>query len=99
VSKYRKDAKRDEAEPDVVKALKKAGWDVHRDLPIDLLCLKREGNLVKVRLLEVKTPTKTGKRRKRKDQEEQEAFCKAYDVPCVLTPFEALLAVGESVEL
>jgi hypothetical protein len=86
---------RDLAEPDIVKALKKAGWDVYRDLPVDLLCIKGS----KVKLLEVKTPTKTGKRRKRRDQPEQDAFIAKYEVPVVMTPMDALLAVGETVEL
>lgn len=86
---------RDLAEPDIVDALKKAGWDVYRDLPIDLLCIKGS----KVKLLEVKTPTATGKRRKRKDQPEQDAFIAKYEVPVVMTPIDALLAVGEKVEL
>jgi hypothetical protein len=83
-----------------VEALERAGWEVHRELPVDLLCLKRVGNTVKVRLLECKTPhTKGGKARKRKDQPEQLAFCERWEVPKPTCAFEALLAVGETVEL
>jgi hypothetical protein len=83
-----------------VAALERAGWEVHRELPVDLLCLKRVGNVVKVRLLECKTPQgKAGKARKRKDQPEQLAFCERWNVDKPTSAFEALLAVGEKVEL
>jgi hypothetical protein len=92
--------KRDASEPAIVDAIEQAGWEVHRELPVDLLCLKRIRGQVVIRLLENKTPaTKAGKARKRKDQEEQDAFCKRWDVPKPTTPFEALLAVGEKVEI
>lgn len=90
---------RDDSEPDIVTALEKAGWAVYRELPVDLLCLRCVGQRVEVRMLECKTPTKTGKRRKRKDQPEQDAFIARYDVPVVLTPFDALFAVGEQISL
>jgi hypothetical protein len=87
VKNRRHDAKRDESEKDIVKALEKAGWEVCRELPIDLLCLKyvsreqmlriikqsRDGWLAVVPL-ECKTAQKNGKARKRKDQPEQDAF-------------------------
>ena len=93
-------AKRDKSEPAIVDALEKAGWEVHRELPVDLLLLKRVGNTVRIRLLEGKTPvTKAGKAKKRKDQEKQDAFCERWGVPKPTTPFEALLAVGEEVSL
>lgn len=96
----RRAAKRDVAEPVIVAALERAGWEVHRELPVDLLCLKRVGNVVKVRLLECKTPQgKAGKARKRKDQPEQLAFCERWNVDKPTSAFEALLAVGEKVEL
>jgi hypothetical protein len=99
--KYRRfNAKRDESEPAIVEALEKAGWEVHRELPVDLLCLKRDGNTVKVRLLECKSPQgKAGKARKRKDQPEQLAFCERWNVQKPTGAIEALLAVGEVIEL
>jgi hypothetical protein len=92
---------RDLSEPKIVEALEKAGWTIYKKLPVDLLCMKRVSDtVVLIRLLEAKTPvTKTGKARKRKDQEKQDAFCKEWGIPKATTPFEALLAVGESVRL
>jgi len=93
-------AKRDAIEPEIVSALEKAGWEVHRELPVDLLCLKRVGNVVKVRLLECKSPhTKSGGARKRKDQPEQLAFCERWEVPKPTSAFEAMLACGEQINL
>lgn len=34
----RHDARRDDTEPAIVDALRKAGWHVWRELPVDLLC-------------------------------------------------------------
>jgi len=100
VSKFRRAAKRDDSEAEIVAALEKAGWEVHRDLPVDLLCLKRVGNVVKVRLLECKSPHgKSGKARKRKDQPEQLAFCERWEIDKPTCAFEALLAVGEKITL
>jgi hypothetical protein len=92
---------RDLSEPKIVEALEKAGWTVYKKLPVDLLCMKRISDTsVLIRLLEAKTPvTKTGKARKRKDQEAQDAFCREWGVPKSTTPFEALLAVGEKVSM
>jgi hypothetical protein len=101
--KYRRhNAKRDKVEPEIVAALEKAGWEVHRELPVDLLCLKRiSPTLVAVRLLENKTPQ--GKKNPKavidKRQEKQNAFCAKWEIPKPTTPFEALLAVGEKVSL
>lgn len=94
-------AKRDAAEPAVVEALEKAGWEVHRELPVDLLCLKREGDRVKVKLMEVKTAK--GKRKPKavidKRQVKQNAFVERWSVPKPTSPMEALLAAGETVEI
>lgn len=95
MSKYRRAAKRDACEPEIVEALQKAGWEVHRDLPIDLLCLKREGRLIRIRLLECKVKGK----KPRKDQAEQNAFCERWNIPKPVDAFTALLAVGEVVDL
>jgi hypothetical protein len=96
----RRAAKRDVVEPAIVAALERAGWEVHRELPVDLLCLKRVGNTVRVRLLECKSPQgKAGKARKRTDQPEQLAFCERWEVPKPTSAFEALLACGEEISL
>jgi hypothetical protein len=112
--KYRgHNAKRDSAEPAIVKALAKAGWEVHRELPVDLLCLKRvsleqlmrvvsfdEGFLLAVPM---EAKTARGKRQPKavidKRQAKQNAFCDRWNIPKPTTPMEALLAVGERVEI
>ena len=83
--------KRDDSEKDIVAALEKAGFRVWRDLPVDLLTWRPDKGF---QLLENKTPTSTGKRRKRRDQEAQEAFVKLTGTPIALTPEEALKALG-----
>lgn len=83
--------KRDTSEPDIVEALEKAGFRVWRELPVDLLVYRPDTG---IRLLENKTPTKTGKRRKRKDQQAQDDFVKLTGTPVVLTPEAALEALG-----
>lgn len=101
--KYRRfDAKRDAAEPAIVEALEKSGWEVHRELPVDLLCLKRiDAEHVMVRLIEAKTAR--GKKNPRavldKRQVKQNEFVERWSIPKPTTPIEALLAVGERVEL
>lgn len=101
--KYRGyDAKRDQSEKPIVEALEKAGWEVHRKLTVDLLCLKRmTDGQVQMKLLEVKTAQ--GKRNPkapvRKDRQVQNEFCQRWGIPKPTTPIEALLAVGERVEI
>lgn len=100
--KYRRhDAKRDEAEPEIVAALEKAGWEVYRELPVDLLCLKRDGAHVRVKLLEAKTAR--GKKNPKavldKRQARQNAFCERWQIDKPTNAFEALLAVGERIVL
>lgn len=101
--KYRRyDAKRDKAEPKIVEALENAGWAVYRELPVDLLALKRvDADHVLVRLLEAKTPQgkRNPKARVRKEQVAQNEFCERWSIPKPTTPIEALLAVGERVEI
>lgn len=93
--------RRDDAEPGVVKALEKAGWEIHKKLPTDLLALKHVAGELVIKLVEVKTPK--GKKKPRpiidKRQIEQNAFLERHKIPRTTTPFEALLAVGEKVEL
>lgn len=100
--KYRRfNAKRDEAEPEIVQALEKAGWEVHRELPVDLLCLKRDGDRVRVKLLEAKTAR--GKKKPKaildKRQVKQNEFCERWGVDKPTSAMEALLAVGERIVL
>lgn len=84
----RRAAKRDASEQSIIDALEAAGCFCFRlNTPVDLLILKGE----KWHLMEVKTP---GANLRRKDQEAQQAFCKAYNVPIVQTPEEALVALG-----
>jgi hypothetical protein len=79
--------RRDETEPDIVKALELAGWDVER-LPdhVDLLCRQRSTG--RLALLEVEGITQYRRRGK-----EQLAFLKAWEIPIVKTPEQALKAV------
>lgn len=89
--------RKDESQDAIVKAIRAAGWlcfVMHE--PCDLLCWKQGKGW---RVLECKTPTKTGKRRKRLDQKVQDQFLELTKTPVVLTPFDALLALGETLEL
>lgn len=82
---------RDHSEPDIVEALQKAGFRVWRKLPVDLLTWRPDKGF---QLLENKTPTKTGKRRKRKDQQTQDEFIALTGTAIALTPEQALKALG-----
>lgn len=89
--------RKDTSQQPIVDAIRAAGWlcfVLHT--PCDLLCWKLGKGW---RTLECKTPTKTGKRRKRVDQAVQDQFLALTDTPVVMTPMEALLALGEQVEL
>jgi hypothetical protein len=89
----RRAAKRDQSEQAIVKVLRAAGWEVHIiGQPVDLLAIK--GGVI--RLLEAKTPTKTGRIPKRKDQPKQNEFCERHGIPRVGTPEAALEALGEN---
>ena len=90
MSIHRRAAKRDAAEPDIIEALEKAGAFVYRlNQPVDLLVQYRGWHL-----LEVKTPGNHAGKAGDKRQEAQAAFCKAFNVPVVRTPDEALEAIG-----
>lgn len=85
----RRAARRDASEKGIVDALEAAGVFVFRlTRPVDLLCFWRDRWF----LLECKTP----KRHKQTVQSEldQQAFCRAFSIPVVSTPNEALEAVG-----
>jgi hypothetical protein len=89
--------RKDESQAAIVAAIRAAGWlcfILHE--PCDLLCWKKGKGW---RTLECKTPTKTGKQRKRTDQKVQEQFLELTGTPVVLSPFDALLALGEVVSL
>lgn len=85
--------KTDTSQQAIVAALRACGWEVHIIAePVDLLCIKGE----RIRLLECKTPTKTGRIRKRRDQGMQNEFCERHGIPRVATPEGALQALGEA---
>lgn len=89
----------DTTQSEIVKTLRGAGWHVwHISTPCDLL-LWKEGRGFKA--MEVKTPhgKRNPKARVDKRQVEQRQFISVTGAPVVTSPLEALLAVGEKVEL
>jgi DNA-binding transcriptional MerR regulator len=87
VSLYRIDARRDDNEPDIIKALKEAGAQVEQiRQPCDLAVAFRARHF----LIEVDNPE--SKYRKRK-QKQLETF-QRMKIPMVQTPDEALRAIG-----
>jgi hypothetical protein len=70
-------------------------------LPVDLICLRAKDGQIQVKLLEAKTAK--GKRKPKavidKRQVKQNEFCERWNIPKPTTPLEALLAVGERVEV
>lgn len=93
MSKYAR--KVDASQPEIVKALRKAGYTVCIiGQPVDLAIRHHAWKAGMFMLMEAKTPTATGKRRARRDQEAQEAFCREHGVTYALTPEQALEAVG-----
>jgi hypothetical protein len=83
----------DQSQNAIVTALRACGWEVHFiGQPVDLLAIKNG----QIRLLEAKTPTKTGRIPKRRDQQEQNEFCERHGIPRVGTASQALEALGES---
>lgn len=89
----RRAAKPDDAQPKIVKALREAGCRVEIiRQPVDLL-VRFWSNKYRHFIwtpMEIKTPTKTGKRRKRLDQKAQDDFIAETGTPVVLTKEEAL---------
>ncbi len=89
--------KRDEAEPEIVKALLRCGALVERmDRPVDLLVrygLHADGQ-PRIWLLEVKTPGNHAGSSGDARQAAQRAFCQSWAVPIVKTAEDALRAVG-----
>lgn len=76
---------RDQNEPAIIEALEKAGAQVWRKLPVDLL-YKFRGRWG---VMEVKDPAKMN----RKDQPDQDAFIAQTGCPKVSTPQEAIEAI------
>ena len=88
-------AKVDSIQEKIVDGLRAKGYRVEIiGRPVDLLVgrLFLHGNF-RWWLLEVKTPTKSGKIRKRKDQEAQDQFIRETNTPRVTTLEEALTAL------
>lgn len=88
--------KRDAAEPPIIDALERAGFEVWPvDEPCDLLCRKRDWAPGLFQALEVKTGR--GKKQivaKDKRQQAQQTFIQTTGTPIVRTPLEALKAIG-----
>lgn len=85
-------AKRDISENAQVKALRKAGCLVWLKLPCDALVWIPRWRVWQP--MEFKTPTKSGRRRKRNDQPEQDELLSLTDIPVTLTAEQALEAAG-----
>src|ERR1700686_785964 len=93
----------DHSQADIVKGLRDAGyWVEGIRRPVDLLVGLKKVNIYddegfspiwRWTLLEVKTPTKTGKRRSRTDQALQDQFIKETGTAVVTTLEEALKAL------
>lgn len=92
--KYAK--KVDLVQTEIVEGLRAAGWRVQIiGQPVDLLVGRKyaSGSQVEWQLLEIKTPTKTGARRSRRDQEAQDAFIRETGTPVVTSLSSALRAL------
>lgn len=85
----------------VVRDLRKLGFVVtFIGLPVDLLVTHAKWGENAFKLLEVKSnKKKSGEVALDKRQVEQKEFCARHGVPYVTSTFEALLALGEKVEL
>jgi hypothetical protein len=91
----------DKSKPAIVKGLKKAGFIIIEcGRPVDLLVTHPKWGPNRWRLLECKSHKDAkGNVKLRKDQQEQQEFCKTHGVPYVTDAFEALLALGEVIQL
>lgn len=85
----RRAAKRDIAEPAIVKALESVGAKVYRDLPVDLLVFFRG----RFHCLEVKTP---GLGEHKKERVRQNQFIADTGCPVVKIDQEAIAAITRS---
>ncbi|MGC3959607.1 MAG: hypothetical protein QM813_17155 [Verrucomicrobiota bacterium] len=89
----RYDAKRDTAEPAIVRALEAAGYEVYRDFKTDLAIRKAYWEPGVFKFLEAKTPSnKRNGFKIDKRQKTQIEFLKKTGVPRVTTPAAALEA-------
>jgi hypothetical protein len=91
----------DKSTQKIVDELRAVGFTViHIGRPVDLLVTHAKWGPNVWKLLECKTPKgKKGVLKLRKDQQEQQDFCAEHGVPYVLTSFEALLKIGETLKL
>ena len=90
----RRAAKVDLAQAEIVEELRRLGYRVEViGRPVDLLVGLDYSSGTRWRILEVKTPTKTGQRRKRKDQEKQDRFIAETGTPIVISLEQALEAL------
>lgn len=98
--KFRRDNP-DKSKAGIVKGLKKAGFIVIQPgRPVDLLVRHPKWGPNRWRLLECKSHKDAkGNVRLDKRQQEQQEFCKTHGVPYATDAFEALLALGEVIEL
>jgi hypothetical protein len=87
-------ARRDKSEPAIVKALEASGCFVYRELPVDLLVRVPRDPPGVVRLLECKTPRRTGNWTKDARQLKQMEAMQLTGTHYVTTPEGALKAVG-----
>lgn len=87
--------RRDASETPIVEAIEKAGVQVYKKMPCDLLCRVPADPPGILRAIEIKTPQ--GKRepkvRLRKDQKDQAEFCAETGTPYVTTIAEAFKAL------
>lgn len=93
-------AKIDKAQPIIVEALRKAGYRVELiRKPVDLVVRHPTWPANIWMMAEAKTPRskKSTQPRKRKDQEEQDQFCKDFAVPRWTTPEQALKELAEHI--
>lgn len=92
----RRAAKVDTVQQEIVEGLRAAGYRVEIiGKPVDLAVFVQPfGSTSPAWLMvEVKTPTKSGKRRRRADQEAQDAFIAETGTPVVMSLKEALAAL------
>lgn len=85
----------------IVNGLRAYGFTVeHIARPVDLAVTHRKWGANVWKFLECKTPKgKAGVVKLRADQPKQNEFCSLHGVPHVTDVFEALLALGERIEL
>jgi hypothetical protein len=86
--------RRDLSEPKIVEALEACGCTVYRKLPVDLLVRVPRDPPGVVRLLECKTPRRTGNWTKDQRQLKQMEDVQVTGTPYVTTAEAALKAVG-----